>query len=493
MEAEWFAHPDWWFNCDANIDLYITQKYEHLLDGKDSQDSLESILRYDQLVRHVFRGQHASHIISFFLRKALEVFDNMNIHTLNDTRLCFALLPSRHSGDLQRIYGAMHVCWERLQTTQENRSILQRFLKATYDKCPLIGAMESLCPHHLIEDFSDILENSLLFDFHGCSQGTVFSQGSQDVSRLLSSIPKIDSNIIIASVSGGPDSMLMLHTLIKIYGPLKIIALHINYANRPSSDKEAAFVETWCRSHNVRFYVRRIHEIKRAPCKQYGLRETYEKYTRNVRYQCYRDFGPSAIIALGHNKDDKLENIFTNIAQGAKYENLDGMQEFNTTDNITFWRPFLELTKNEILRIAKSCNIPYLPCSTPEWSMRGQIRNSVVPCLDQWNPQFVKNLHHLSSTVSDLYSVLNDKVADVVKTATREHNKITFALPVLNTTLVFWRTLFESLGLYNISSKSIGNLIFNIGLENKKDIIKVILNKDTTLLITGTRCTIIIK
>jgi tRNA(Ile)-lysidine synthetase-like protein len=163
-------------------------------------------------------------------------------------------------------------------------------------------------------------------------------------------------------LSGGVDSIVCCWCLVNTFK--NITALHINYNNRKTSDEEERFVRWWCGKIGIKCYVRKISEIKRDACMKYGLRDVYETYTRNVRYSCYKQFGDSVII-LGHNKDDILENLFTNIANKTKYDNFSSKKNiyFFKQDNINFYRPLLDKTKREIAIYAHENNIPYLPTS----------------------------------------------------------------------------------------------------------------------------------
>lgn len=454
METEWFEHSEWWFNCTPEIDLHISNKYEHLLDDLEIKHEFEYILRYDQLPRHVYRNKNAAHIIEFFLRKALNI--NIDIESIEDDhKFCFALLPLRHTNDFGLIYKAINLCWKRIQI--KDSLILRKFLKASYSKCPLIGSIQ-----HINTDPCN--SNYNLIEWSGLPNS-------------------LNANPIIISISGGVDSMVLSNMLVTKYGKDRIYGLHINYANRDTSDSEMQFVLDWCRLIGIKCYVRRIGEIQRFLCMKYGLRDTYESYTRNVRYHCYKEFGNNALIALGHNKDDILENIFTNILYCTKYENLDGMTEFSIQDDIRFWRPLLNLSKDEIIKMANDYKIDHLPCSTPKWSMRGKIRNSIVPVLNEWNPKFIDSLHVLSSTVSELYTVLETAVNDCVNKSRKRKDYIVFYIETINTTYIFWRILFEKFGCYGVSTKSIMNLCDRL---KKIDIAKrttYVLNKNYTLVI----------
>lgn len=400
MENEWFSNPHWWFSATPEIDALITAKYMYALDAPDLLNPIERILLYDQLVRHFFRNQPVAHIIEFFRRKASDI--EIDLDRLDDDRFCFALMPRRHSGDAVQIYEAARLCWNR-----EDSPIVRKFLRASYQRCPIVSID-----------------------------------------------PVVTCAPVVLSLSGGVDSMLCSVLL-----PNITAAVHINYGNRPTSDSEAEFVKAWCASKNIPCYVRKIAEIQREPCMQRGLRDVYESYTRKVRYACYKAFGKDATIILGHNKDDILENIFTNVAYRSKYENLDGMEEFSEQDGIRFWRPLLTMTKKEIFERAKDHGIPHLPCSTPSWSQRGKIRAKLVPVVEEWHPGFSESLHTLSESMRDLTKFMAARVDELIASANIDEHQIELKMSTMPDTVCFWRLLFTKLNIYKVSTKSIQNML----------------------------------
>ena len=52
----WFENEQLWFNCSKEDDLLITKKYSNLLSGKIIDPSIESIILYDQIPRHIYRN-----------------------------------------------------------------------------------------------------------------------------------------------------------------------------------------------------------------------------------------------------------------------------------------------------------------------------------------------------------------------------------------------------------------------------------------------------
>ena len=220
-------------------------------------------------------------------------------------------------------------------------------------------------------------------------------------------------NKLCVSLSGGVDSMVLITALSKYrdetrnYKTVKqfdLTAVHINYNNRETCDEEVRFVQWYCELINVSLTVRHITEMKRQ---RDDTRHEYETYTKNIRFEEYEK--QKCPILLGHNYEDTIENIFSNIASKKKYENLMGMQPMIIQKNVIVMRPLLRVSKNDIYAYAEEYGIPHLPDSTPEWSRRGKLRDHVMPVLQQYEPQLLKGLVVLSEYVADAHKYRDQK------------------------------------------------------------------------------------
>jgi len=472
FKLDWFNHPEWWFSASHESDMLIRNKYEHLLDTiHTNEDPLTLILVYDQLPRHIYRSQPANHIIEYYLQQALAVIrshiDTPYEHDLTAQEWTFFLLPLRHTKCHTNIINVIERTWHRL-TDEKNNDIYRRYLKATYQRflrdfenqTPLMEVPDERTTHNQQHDFTNLLA------FNPLSYNDTTQQQTDDL--LAFSLNSIDTTKqIIISLSGGVDSMVCSFVL-KHYQPQSnIIAVHINYDNRPQCALEVAFLQQWCKHLDIPLNVRTIKEIHREPCMKYDLRDLYESYTRDVRYLTYKSVSKEAQVVLGHNLDDCLENIMTNIAQKNKYDNLKGMSIRTEQDDITFIRPLLETSKENIIKYARNNNIPFLPNSTPAWSQRGQIRNNIVPCLDKWDNRFVPSLFELTDKMSNLYKLLQQSVSLFIAKGHVEVHcpNLQFVIETipcneLVTIDMFWKEFFVLLDFkQHVSTKSLNNLI----------------------------------
>ncbi len=91
-----------------------------------------------------------------------------------------------------------------------------------------------------------------------------------------------------------------------------MVAVHIDYANRKESGREADFLEDWCRDEDMVFRKRVVDEVKRGVTN----REEYEEVARMARYEAYletmKELG-CEVVLNGHHHGDVQENVISNV------------------------------------------------------------------------------------------------------------------------------------------------------------------------------------
>lgn len=414
LYRDWFKHPEWWFDKHNTYDTVIIQKYGDLVGGipsvkSDFKQFVGCVIANDQLPHHMFRGQVANHIIQYFLQKSQSIASltlALFFDELHGEALCFTLLPFRHTKQFDKVLYATRMAWIRLKQGRDDDS-MKRFLKASYNHMPP-GPLDRkmfarLClQEYDIEAFQDILYNKPSFP-DLVSDKDLQHPIFRHVARLCNQLGE-DAPIVI-SLSGGVDSMVLSYALKRMN--VRCIAVHVNYKNKDTCNTDEAFVSMWCHTLGIPLVIRRIVEIQRKACMEHELRDLYEEYTRRVRFDAYRRCYPDAHVAhvfLGHNQDDCLENILTNIAYQQKYECLHGMTEVSPiSDGLQFVRPMLTIPKSEIRTFAQQFSVPHLFDSTPSWSQRGKIRDSVIPAFKEWDPRIINGLLGVSEMLSQCH------------------------------------------------------------------------------------------
>ena len=405
---EWFSNRDYWFSKNSKIDVYLCDKYYKYIESTsyiyesykknplffDNKTIIAYIILLDQISRHFKRVYDTNIDIVEFSRKAVN-FSNIllynnkqDIFTIDE--LSFIYLPYRHLKDIDKIYEIISIYIELYEKANtEDKLKCRRYLQATLNNIYKDINLLSMKINKRVKSWEYI--NKDILDPRCLEDNKIVSVVSPIIhENMRNEIEKLkDGSTIIVSLSGGVDSMVALYLCKYIkdtYNSNKIkniIAIHINYNNRTHSGDELDFVNYYCNKLGIKLYLRTINEISRNNCLHNGLRDLYEDITKNIRYDMYRlnIKNDRTYILLGHNKDDCFENVITNISNKSNYNNLCGMEVLKEIEGMMFWRPLLSIEKRHILDCANINKIPYLYDSTPAWSVRGKIRDTVRPSL----------------------------------------------------------------------------------------------------------------
>lgn len=177
---------------------------------------------------------------------------------------------------------------------------------------------------------------------------------------------------------------------------LDVECVHIVYGNRSVSQQELSLITDFCTHINVKLWVYEIEWLKRAEID----RAFYESMTRTLRFAIYKTF-PNRTVLLGHIQDDVIENIWTNFAKGQHLENLAKMTSHATEDGVRIGRPWLQVDKADIYKVAEELHIPHLKKNTtPAWSNRGKFRNTFHPAITaQFGPATDKKVLEVAETL----------------------------------------------------------------------------------------------
>jgi len=483
---DWHANPTWWFHSTPALDAYLTQTYGHLLTQQTSDETphIAHVIIHDQLARHVGRYTYpkspfAAHaFIQDHLAKAIDyanqLWQTTDVSYLSDVDFTFLLLPFRHTNDPKQCMWAAQMAWQRIkeQNLPTPSTRLKSFLKATYKRMPM--------------DQSDLIEHpsNISIDWNHTLYTDVLEYAPTSIRWLdvsLLDVPTVTAALkghplntspLIVSLSGGVDSMVLAAVLRRLFPDRHLIAVHIDYCNR--TPLEERLVHDWAQILGMPYYVRKITEIQKAPAMQLEMRATYETYTRDVRYETYRhvwrletESNTTPQVLLGHNQDDALENILTNIAHGEQYHCLRGMRPVSTSANIDFHRPLLNVTKADIYKAARALGVPYLQDSTPSWCQRGQIRDVVRPCLEGWDANMMRRLIDLADVLGETSAAWTSQVqSEIGRVAmllpTETHERVwswtcTSTICKIATSPRFWRQFFQALLGITVSWRSLSH------------------------------------
>lgn len=162
-----------------------------------------------------------------------------------------------------------------------------------------------------------------------------------------------EKNAMIAvAVSGGPDSMALLHLLRSI--TKNITALTIDHGLRAESVAEASAVAAWCKKQKIEHHILKWRGKK----PESKLHET----ARIARYELLQEFCRKHHIlhlALAHHADDQAETVLQRIAKASGPQGLAAMQIHGFLPHLHLWRPLLTHPKSELVAYCEQYKIPF--------------------------------------------------------------------------------------------------------------------------------------
>lgn len=197
------------------------------------------------------------------------------------------------------------------------------------------------------------------------------------------------NDTVVVGVSGGADSMVLLHVLLQLRQEwnLTLLVAHVNHCLRgEESDRDQGFVETICKQWGVPCYVKKADILALSRAAGRGV----EEYARGFRYAFFQQTVPHPIegkIATAHTADDNAETVLLNMVRGTGVTGLGGILP---TGRVI--RPLIECSREMIEQYCQRHQIPYVIDSTnlQDGYRRNRIRHHVIPCLKQQNPSFLK-------------------------------------------------------------------------------------------------------
>jgi len=212
---------------------------------------------------------------------------------------------------------------------------------------------------------------------------------------------------ILVALSGGPDSVFLLHFLIKYKKrfQIKIGAIHINHRLRGThSKKDWEFCEKLCKKNRIEFYSK-TKNVKSFASKN---KLSVEEAGREIRYLEFkntaRKFGYNK-IATAHNSGDNAETILLNLFKGTGIDGISGIP----IERGNIVRPILCLKKEDIIIYLYKSGINY---RTDKSNLsndyeRNFIRNNILPLVkENLNPNVEDNIFNSSEVFKEVKELI---------------------------------------------------------------------------------------
>ncbi|MDH5696295.1 MAG: tRNA lysidine(34) synthetase TilS, partial [Dehalococcoidia bacterium] len=229
------------------------------------------------------------------------------------------------------------------------------------------------------------------------------------------------SEKLLVAVSGGPDSVCLLHILVKLQEELtaKLHVAHLNHQLRGAeSEADADYVSDLAHQWGIPATIER----RDVTGYQKQQRLSLEEAAREVRYSFLTQVAGSIRadrVAVGHTKDDHIETILLHLIRGAGTRGLRGLQPYtewqSKTGSLIIIRPLLEISHQETEDYCRHHRLaPRLDASNLSLSpLRNRIRHQLLPLLQSYNPRVAEALLRTSRIASDDIDFVDKEIAQL--------------------------------------------------------------------------------
>jgi tRNA(Ile)-lysidine synthase len=225
---------------------------------------------------------------------------------------------------------------------------------------------------------------------------------------------------ILVAVSGGVDSMVLLHALAALSKThaWKIVVAHFNHQLRAdSSDKDEQLVRRTARSLKLPVVVGRgdVRELSRRK------KVSIEMAARELRHEFLARAARTnraACVALAHHLDDQVELFFVRLFRGTGVQGLSGMKWSSASPSdsrVTLIRPFLNSNKSDLLAYARARKIMFRRDASNGLLrfQRNRIRNKLLPQMER---EYSQRLRAIILRSMDVLSAETEFVEETART-----------------------------------------------------------------------------
>lgn len=234
-------------------------------------------------------------------------------------------------------------------------------------------------------------------------------------STLLNAISKYPNMPLVIAYSGGVDSQVLLHAFTQLQHANKLsVPLTVCHVNHGLSDNAQAwqnFAEQECQHRNIPIKICQVNVKAKA-------QQSLEALARDARYSALHSiFDKPSIILTGHHSDDQAETFLLALKRGSGLKGLSAMAFETSKDKDLLVRPFLTITRAEILEYAQQHNLSWIEDESNLDTRfdRNFIRNDIMPLLSQRWPSIVQTINRSSEHCTEGQQLLDELATEDLK------------------------------------------------------------------------------
>jgi tRNA(Ile)-lysidine synthase len=224
-----------------------------------------------------------------------------------------------------------------------------------------------------------------------------------------------DGAILVLAVSGGPDSMALLHGAVAVASPHRwqLVVAHLDHGLRPDSAVDASFVTDAADALGLPWRLRRTDVAAAAAGDRIGI----EDAGRAARYAFLDEvadgLGSAALVLTAHSADDQAETVLLNLARGSGLRGLRGIPARRGR----VLRPLLATRRAALRAALDEAGIAYRldPTNADLAHARARVRADVMPALESLNPAAVDAVVRFAALAADDDTLLDALAADELR------------------------------------------------------------------------------
>lgn len=248
----------------------------------------------------------------------------------------------------------------------------------------------------------------------------------QVVARGLAQLDLSQPQCIAVALSGGRDSVALLHMLAKLFAKesvessvkhkepaWSICALHVNHGLQADATYWAQFCNELCYELGIKLYTHTYANNELLAAQQgQGL----EAAARQGRYRALLNLATQAqatVLALAHHQDDQAETVLLQIARGTGLAGAAAMPEFSQRKQLVWWRPLLSVTRAQIDQYVAKYKLRYIDDPSNAVGLlndhqlrRNALRHRVMPALENAYPGASLNLARFATRAAQAHQEL---------------------------------------------------------------------------------------
>ncbi|MDE6407666.1 MAG: tRNA lysidine(34) synthetase TilS [Anaeroplasmataceae bacterium] len=208
------------------------------------------------------------------------------------------------------------------------------------------------------------------------------------------------TNPIICAVSGGVDSVCLLHILHSLNYPL--VLAHVNHHKREQSAVEQAAMENLAKEFNIPFELLDFYD---------NGADNFQNSAHDARYTFFKQLAKkyhTTLIATAHHLNDQAETILMRLITGSNLYGYAGISIIQQEKDYSLIRPLLCVSKEEIYTYAKEHNLLYFEdiSNSSDDYLRNRIRHHILPLLEKENINYLEKMQEFSTQTKESFNFI---------------------------------------------------------------------------------------